>query len=304
MTPIFPSVIDSSMIEAWRKCKRMAKLQYFDHWVPRTPSVHLHAGAAYARGCEVARQAFYDDGTSEETAIAKGLGALLEAYGDFDCPPDSPKSAARMAGAFEYMMSTYPLPSTESRRPLRLPSGKHAIEFSFLEPLHYTHPVSGDPILFSGRFDMITEYAGLFGFDDKTTTSLGASWARSWDLRAQFTAYCWGAQKSGIPLEGFIIRGISILKTKYDTQEAITYRPQWMVEEWYESVLADLKDMESAWRSGDWFPNHGDSCNAYGGCMYRRPCLSSDRLPWLEQGFTRMRWDPIARERIPVEMEV
>ena len=35
MTPIrpeFPSVIDSSLISAWRSCPRKAFLEYFEHW--------------------------------------------------------------------------------------------------------------------------------------------------------------------------------------------------------------------------------------------------------------------------------
>jgi hypothetical protein len=297
--PPFPSVIDSTMIASWRACKRAHNLAYMEHWKPKYLSVHLHAGAAFARGLEVGRKAFFDEGRPEADAIALGMGALLEAYGDFPCPEDSPKSADRMAAAYEYAMHEYPM-TGDPMKPLLL-GGKHAIEFSFVEPLEYAHPESGEPILYSGRFDQIVNYAGQsFGFDDKTASSLGASWSKQWDLRSQFTAYCWGLRQAKINVDGFIVRGVAILKTKFDTQQAITYRPQWMIDQWYESVIEDLEDMVSAWDRGYWAPNFSESCNAYGGCEFRKPCLSEEPAPWLESSFERRRWDPVLRKEIIV----
>lgn len=296
--PPFPTVIDSSMMSAWRACRRKIFLEYLQHWKTKNISVHLHAGKAFARGLEVAREAFYVSGLPEREAIPAGLQALVTAYGDFECPADSAKSLERMMGAFEYYFSEYPL-ATDTAVPSTLPGGKRGIEFSFASPIDVAHPESGDPILYCGRFDMIADYAGgQFGEDDKTTSSLGASWSKQWDLRSQFTAYTWGARTMGIKLEGFLVRGISILKTKYDTQQAITYRPQWMVDQWYEKLLQEVEEMKQAWERGYWAPNYDDSCNDYGGCSFRRVCLSEPARQdsWLRQDFTKRRWDPVTRE--------
>jgi hypothetical protein len=299
--PPFPEVVDSTMISTFRACGRKFELEYLHHWRPKMPNVHLHAGKAFAEGLEVARKAFYDNGESEEEAIARGMGALLKAYGSFECPEDSPKSADRMAAAFEYTMSQYRMDDPTIAAPIVLPSGKRAIEFSFVEPLDFPHPVTGQPILFSGRFDMIVNFAGgAFGEDDKTTSSLGASWSKQWDLRSQFTAYCWGANKGGLNLQGFLVRGTSILKTKFDTQQAITYRPSWMIDRWYNEVMRNLEDMVLSWKSGQWAYNLDESCNSYGGCIFRKVCLSQDADTWLRADFERRRWDPVHRIEIPI----
>lgn len=295
MRPEFPSVIDTSMLKTKRSCLRKVELEYLLHWKPRTPNVHLHAGKSFARGLEVARDSFYVKGESPEISVAHGVGALLKEYGNFECPEDSAKSATRMAGALEYYFSIYRL-GEDKAIPLELPSGKKAIEFSFLQPVDYKHPVTGDPILFSGRFDMAVGYAGgRFGEDDKTTSQLGMSWGRQWELDIQMTAYCWGAAQGGFPLDGFLIRGVSILKTKYDHAQEITYRAPWRIERWYEQVMKDLRDLQQGWESGHFDVNEGHACNEYGGCVFRNVCSAKEPEGWLDTHFIRRRWDPVTR---------
>jgi hypothetical protein len=293
--PPFPTVLDSTLVASFRSCPRKFMLEYLEHWKPKTQSVHLIAGAAFASGLEHMRIAFYERGHSPEDSLAYGLKALFESYGDFECPEDSAKSATRMAGALEYYATQYPL-TDDTAKPYRPSSEKSGIEFSFSEPLDATHPETGDPILYVGRMDMIVEYAGgIFGEDDKTTSSLGATWAKQWDLRSQFTGYTWGCQQAGIPLQGFLVRGISILKTKYDTQQALTYRPQWMLDRWYEQLMKDIDRMKKCWESGYWDYDLDHACTEYGGCIFRQCCMTEDPQPWLESGFQRRVWNPVTR---------
>src|SRR2546426_553256 len=117
------------MLPNFRSCPQRVFLEQVQHWKPKTQSVHLHAGKAFAHGLEVTRRSFYEQGRAEDDAIAAGTGALLEAYGGFECPPDSAKSAARMAGALVYYFDAYPM-ETDQAQPHILPSGGRAIEFS------------------------------------------------------------------------------------------------------------------------------------------------------------------------------
>lgn len=301
MRPPFPKVIDSSLIAAFRSCPRKAELDFFLHHKSREPSVHLHAGAAYAAGLEAAREAYYTHGKSADESVALGIGKLLEAYGTFECPEDSPKSATRMAGALEFYFSRYPL-ETDDATPIILPSGKRGIEFSFSEPIDATHPETGDPLLYCGRMDMVVNKSGMvLGEDDKTTSQLGASWPKQWDLRSQFTGYTWGALKGGIKLDGFLVRGVSILKSKYDTAEAITYRPLWQIDRWYAQLLRDVKRMIECWKSGYWDYNLDHACAEYGGCQFRSACLAADPTNVLAAFFERRRWDPVTRVETKLE---
>jgi hypothetical protein len=225
----------------------------------------------------------------------------MEAYGDFECPADSAKSLERTAGALEFYFSQYPL-GVDKAIPMTLPGGKRGIEFSFLEPLDRVHPETGDPLLYSGRMDMMVDYEGMkLGEDDKTASQLGASWPRQWDLRSQFTAYVWGAARAGIKLDGFLVRGVSILKTKYDTLQAITYRPEWQIDRWYNQVLRDIDRMIAAWKEGYFDYNLDHACAEYGGCPFRQICQMRSPEAMLQQEFQRRRWDPVARTETVLE---
>lgn len=292
----FPEVLDSTIIAAARSCGRKVELEFFDHWRSREPSVHLHAGAAYAAGIEKARVAYYVEGMDAETSVALGIQKCLEAYGDFDCPDDSAKSASRTAGALEYYFSRWPL-GVDDAIPIKLPSGKHGIEFSFAEPLDILHPETGNPLIYCGRMDMICNKNGqVLGEDDKTTSQLGASWPRQWDLRSQFTGYCWGARRAGIPLQGFLVRGVSILKTKYDAAEAITYRPDWQIERWEKQLYRDVQHLLQQWEEGYFHFNLDHACAEYGGCPFKQVCLMREPEQMLEQMYQRRKWNPITRE--------
>jgi hypothetical protein len=300
----FPSIIDSSMYATWKGCPQKMWKMYFNHWKPKGESVHLVAGKAYASGLEAARRAFFEDGKSEEDAQALGLTALVREYGDFECPPESNKSLGRTMGALEYYLSQYPLASEEAK-PLELPEGKRAIEMSFSEPIDVRHPETGDPLIYVGRADQIVTYAGaLYGEDDKTTSSLGFGWGEKWHLRSQFTSYCWGFRKIGFELGGFLVRGISILKTKYETQQIPTPRPQWVVDRWYTQMVRDLQVMTRQWGAamdGDpsyFHYNLDETCTTYGKCAFYNVCRSKDEAPWLKQDFERKIWDPVNRTEI------
>lgn len=292
--PPFPQVIDSSILSTFRSCEWKAWLEYFQHWKPRYQSIHLHAGKAFAAGLEGARVAFHVQHHSPERALELGLQTLREEWGDFEAPADSPKSLDRLLGALTFYFSRYPI-DTDNAQPIRI-GDKIAIEFSFAEPLGVLHPETREPIILAGRADQIVSFAGgTYIEDDKTTSQLGPSWGRQWDLRSQFTHYCWAAQRMGIRVDGVLVRGVSILKTKYDTQEIPTYRPQWMIERGIKQLERDISRMIEAWKSEQWDLNLDHACTEYGGCAYRQICLVQDPEPFLQAGYQRRQWSPITR---------
>jgi hypothetical protein len=292
---MFPELIDASLLASFKSCPELCRKSYILHYKSKSPSVHLKAGGAFAKGMEVARECFYVQNCSAEDSVAEGIKALLEFYGDFPCPPDSAKSPERMAGAFEFYFDNYPL--DHENDPVIMASGKRAIEISFAEPLPILHPETGNPLLYCGRLDAILNYAGgKFITDEKTTTQLGASWSRQWDLRSQFSGYAWGCRQMGIKVDGVLVRGVSILKTKYDTQQAISYRPDWQIDRWYSEMLVWVEALKKAYETGVWVHNLDHACAEYGGCQFRESCSSEDETPWLETYFERRKWNPLIRE--------
>lgn len=312
----FPEVIDSTFLAAIKACETKSWRMYVQHWKPSEESVHLVAGAAFARGLEVARRSFWEDGADAETAIATGLPALIESYGDFQ-PPEhgsgSAKSLDRMCGAFEYYFTQFPLvrsadalpPGWNEQHdgfPTALPGGRHAIEFSFAEPLpNIRHPITDAPLIYSGRADMIADFAGgLYVWDDKTATQLGQHWSEQWELRSQFTAYTWAARRAGFDVKGVVANGVSILKTKYDKARAITHRSQWEIDEWLTVTEKVLTRFIRSWKEGAYEKNLDDSCSSYGGCALRGVCKSPTPDEWLPLYFSKRVWDPLTRTETPL----
>lgn len=299
--PLFPPTVDSTILSAFRSCPRKFQLQYVEHWKSLTTSVHLVAGGAFAAAIESARTAFYVEGRSAADAEAAGLSALIAHYGDFNCPDDSAKSLERMLGAFEFYLYHYPL-GADGADPITLPSGRRGIEFSFAEPLEVRHPVTGDPILYTGRSDMIANRhgTGVWIYDEKTTSSLGATWGRQWEMRSQFTGYSWAARRQGIKTAGAIVRGVSILKTKYDTLEVPTYRSDYEIDRWESQTIRDVQRMIRCWEDGYWDYSLDGACTDYGGCSFVPICKVSNPEEWLPAKFTQKVWEPLARRELSV----
>jgi hypothetical protein len=299
--PMFLHTIDSTMLSAFRSCPRKFELQYLHHWKSSQPNVHLHAGKAFAKGIEVARDVFYVQGKPAAEAEAAGLSALITSYGDFQAPDDSAKSLERMIGALEFYFFNYPL-GADGATPITLPGGRHGIEFSFAEPLEIRHPVTGDPILYTGRSDMIASRyeTGVWIYDEKTTSALGATWGRQWEHRSQFTGYTWAARRQGIKTAGCVVRGVSILKTKYDTMEVPTYRSDYEIDRWEQQVNRDLKRMIRLWEEGYWDYNLDGACTDYGGCTFTSVCKSSNPEDWLPSKFEQKVWDPLEHRELSV----
>lgn len=304
----FPLVWDNSMRSAFVSCPQKFWWEYGEHFKPRGVSTDLHAGKAWASALEEARLRYYLDALPAEEACAAGLVKLIQEYGDFEPPHHKQnKTLPRLMDAFGYYWKAFPL-DKDPVQPWRGPDGKSApmVEFSFALPLdedNLLHPQTGEPIIYSGRADMVATYAGALSiYDDKTTSSLGAKWGNQWTRRSQFSAYTWAARQYGIPVSQVLVRGIALLKTEINHAQCISVRTPYMVLEWQLQMIRDIKRAIECWKEGFWDLNLADECSAFGGCIFQQPCMSPDPTPWLEGQFEKRAWDPVTREEkiIPI----
>lgn len=293
----FPMTIDSTMRASFVACPQLYFRTYFQHWKPKTESVDLVAGKAFASGIEAVRKAFWQDKiTDTEKCLAIGVAVLLTEYGTFTPPERHNKQPERMVAALIEYFQHYGF-TTDQIQPYER-GGKAAIELSFALPIPGTrHPTTGEPILYTGRYDMVGVYGGqLFVIDEKTTSQLGQTWFKNWVHRSQITGYCWAAREFEMPVAGAIIRGISILKTKFGHAESIQYRPEWMVERWLKQLARDVNRMIGHWEENYWDYNLDTSCTLYGGCKLMEVCSAERPEAVLEMDFEKRIWDPLARE--------
>lgn len=311
--PPFPHVIDNTTRCSFVKCGRSWLYEHLLHRVGRASNIHLIAGAAFAEGIDRFYKSFYTEDTPYtgdfDTAFIEGFLGLTKEYGvDLDRERSeewkkSPKSWQRMVEALRSYWQEYNPKFAQSK--ICMVEGKPCAEQSFSVPLPINHPVTGDPLLYHGRFDAIIERAAKqWGQDDKTTTSMGAAWANSWDARSQFMGYVWGAQTYGWDLSGVIVRGTCILKGSIKHMEVPISFPPHLIQRWYDQLLKDVIMMVETWRHGEYGYNFSDSCTAYGGCSYRDICLAKHQTGVLGMMPIRI-WNPMApsESRIIVEKD-
>lgn len=300
----FPHYFDSSMLEAFKACPRKGYYSYLRHLTSSGKGIDLVAGGAFAAGLEDTRLAYYSP-TSEvrgnlPEALQKGQARALTEYGDVD-PGGSPKTPERVVEALEHYFNVWN-PKVDTIQPYYLGSGEPAVEISFALPIGVLHPVTGEEMLYVGRYDMLGTFENnIFVVDEKTTKQLGQKWRNQWDLRAQFTGYCWAAQEFGYPVVGTVIRGISFLKTKFGTEEAITYRTPHMIKDWLASTRHYLEQIKTFWATEIYPQQLGGACTEYSGCQYKMLCQRKDPERWIPDNYSVNKWDPLERNKIPEE---
>jgi hypothetical protein len=205
------------------------------------------------------------------------------------------KGVDRVIAALADYFSHYN-PATDHIQPHFNAKGQPMVEFSFAVPLPIDNPDTGQPILYSGRFDMVGVYNGqLFGVDEKTASQLGATWGRQWNLRSQFTGYTWALHNYNLPVAGMIVRGVSFLTRGFGHEENIQLRPKWMIDAWYEQLLRDITRMVETYKTGWYDQSLGEACAAYSGCPFQRLCTTPNPENWIEGHYIPRIWDPLAK---------
>jgi hypothetical protein len=317
----FPEVVDSTMLSTLT-CPRKWVWSYERNYTAfGGKSIHLMAGAAFAKALEVMRRSWVDGKIDEEITDANftplegqpprkirlsgevrsasdalhfGLQALMLSY-DESVIHDTAKTLDRMCGALEFYADSFPIDNPEFGTVSSI-SGKPGVEWNFAVPLPVLHPDTGEPIIFCGRLDVILDvFGGVYLTDDKTTSSLGITWPQQWDMRGQFVGYAWAARQYGLRVDGSLVRGISILKTKYDKAQAIVPQPEWKQNEWLASTVSKLEHAKRLYAQAVDYPVFGEPCNEYGGCEFKQPCMNRDHDGWLDSNYVARNWNPLER---------
>lgn len=331
MTPqsveaILPLNIDSTMVSAFRSCPRKFYHEFVLGLRPTTFSIHLHAGARFAEALEHVYRRVWEHDETLDQALQFAYGHFLVAWGDHD-PPEwkgQTKSKDRIWDAVLGYFNEWP-PRADHVSPYFTEDGKATFEYTFAIPLEPSchmpysqegyptgvenddpkmfpcHP-SGEPFLYSGRFDMLGAYSGRPVWRDEKTSGFtaNAQWAEQWDLRSQFLGYTWACQQGGLAVQGGIVRGISILKTKLGYIEAYKPYSTFMIERWYEQLRRDLWRIRRAWDEQYFDYNFADACTSYGNCVFAPVCGSAQPENWMSN-YVVSRWNPLLKN--PIETE-
>jgi hypothetical protein len=290
----FPQVLDSTML-----LKSACPIKFFyEHCLnlhPAQKSIHLHAGGAFAHGVEHVRKAFYIHKLSLEESLFVGWREFINYWGDYDAPENSYKDFYNVSAAlFDYFHNYNP--NNDYVQPLIKHDGSPAVEFTFSIPLPITHPVTGDPLIYAGRCDMVGVYQNATCIvDEKTTYTFGYDWSKVFAMRGQFIGYTYAAQQYKMPASMCIVRGIAIQQRSIKHLEAILQFPQWQVDRWYQEALKKVEMLKRCWEEQEFPLNYGDICSSYGGCPMLDLCTSHQPENWFST-FDVHKWNPLNKD--------
>jgi len=299
---IFPLTISNSSLSTFWSCELKGFRASIQHLKGVNSNPDLLAGGAFAKACEIARKSFYNEGTSQEEAIARGMDYILTS-------PDTGhaiKTNERVAYAFQKYITEFPFNS--EFKPCTLPDGSHAIEYKFEIDTGIPHPDLPDRnILFTGVLDGLYEQVingkvtNRYVLDEKTTARVSRiSGTKSVDLEkeadifrasGQLIGYAFAAENLGINITSGLIRRVPILKNHepaYELEIPITkfMREQWAVSTFekirelvakYEYYKGNILNVKGANPHSVFYPTYGGGCNAYNRlCPFIEGCLTKD----------------------------
>ena len=304
----FPKSVDSTMLTTFDSCPTKFFQEFVLRRVPIGRSIDLHAGGCMAEAFDLIRSWYYTNTYSLEECYQKAFVVFVRKWGWLDPPLMNYKDFYNSWAAVMAYFEQYP-PEYDYFQPVRKEDGTPATEFRFAIPMDVSHPDTGDPLLFSGRADLLCQPDNdprVYVMDEKTTKTMGPQWAYQWPMRGQFYGYTKAAREYGYNCVGAVVRGIAIQQTQFKFQECVITLDDWQLETWWQNAqfkaqqavnyYIDCRKAESqSQRHGAWPKSFGDACNDWGSCRFMDLCTS--RKPWeIYESWEERIWDPLAQD--------
>ena len=161
-------------------------------------------------------------------------------------------------------------------------------------------------VVLQGRIDYLGARDGQTMFmDHKTTSMMGPSYFKDFEMSSQFSTYAWAIQQLVGTMPAFgIVNALGIRKpTKtgqaLDFQRYTVRFTEEKLQEWHADVVRLIQDFLTYYSSG-FFPRHTKWCvGKYGECQYYNVCTlpSAQRQTMLATGdYKDVTWDPTKNE--------
>ena len=323
---LLPEVFDATLLACWLSCQQKARNEFFLGHRPESLSVDLHAGGCLAEAIETVSRCVWDKDMTLDDALIVGQGNFARKWGTFQIPEwkKTNKTYDRTWAAIEAYFEKWP-PRSDYIQPYQDKNGKRTYEYTFAIPLepccdpevpgkgmpviydpsYYgslfpTHPVTGGPFIWGGRFDLLGYNVNTgrpIVRDEKSAKGIGDKWAQQWDLRGQFIGYVWACQQCGIDLEEVCVRGIAILMNEIKLPEIVKTYDRFLIAAWYENLRKQMWKIRRAFDLNEFEFNFAEACTAYGNCIFMNSCHSKTPDAWLSE-FPIRRWNPLQKNPI------
>lgn len=299
--PVLQLAVDSTSLEAFKRCPRYYQYSIIQGWEPRATSFHLIFGLLYHGALER-----YDhkrsEGQSHEEALEFAVAWVLRSTWNKELSRpwvsgDSNKNRLTLLRTVIDYADRFG--ENDVLKTIQLANGKPAVELSFSFYSGYTSKLTGEPFLFCGHLDRLAEMHGSVYVSDRKTTAhtISSQWFQQFTPHNQFSLYTLAGQVVwSQPVKGLVVDGAQIAVGFSRFERALITRDDSQLREWHADALLQFELMEKYAQLGYW-PQNDSACGNYGGCKFRQICSKTpgSREQWLKAEFNKRVWDPLQR---------
>src|SRR5262245_30370351 len=280
---------DATSLELLKRCPQLYKYKMIDGWQSADEDIHLRWGQEYHKALEEYELLKADQLGHDECVfhVIKELLLRTENWKPehkFKNKPFLVRSVIRYLDKFR----------DDTAKTLTLPSGKPAVEVSFMFELNYG-PTEQTKYVLCGHLDRVVDYnSEVFFMDRKTSSySLNMNWYHPHNQMSLYTIACKVVFNTVI--KGGIIDHMTIQVNDSKPERGFTHRTNDEMDEWL-SELEDWLDLAKHYAEQNYWPKNDTACDKYGGCRFREICSKSPgvRERFLRSEFKQVEiWNPL-----------
>jgi hypothetical protein len=293
---------DATSLSSFAKCPRYYAYKHLEGWTHPNKSVHLVFGGLYATALEhyfKHRASGVDHESALRSIVHEALIETWEHERDEDGsripgtgkPWDSLHNTKTRETLIRTIVWYFEQFAEDTTSTVHLADGSPAVELSFALPVD-------DGLVYCGHIDRLVTYGEhAYVMDQKTSgATLSKNFADQFSVDYQMSGYSYaGKVILDSPVSGVIIDAAQIAVGFSRFERFFVHKPDALLNEWYDIMLATASAARSATREQRFIPNFA-SCGNYGGCEFRKICSRSPehRQRALDAEFVRRpRWDPL-----------
>lgn len=314
-------ICDNSTLEIGSTCPRAFQFYKLNKRERTAERAALKFGGAIHEALEIRYRACMDEGAVQFTddLLDRCVEKLRSCFTNWTPAPEEWRTFDVAVGALKRYQTLYPIEDSQIlavERPFLKPLGSivlvnvwtqnHTMVGGVLTPegKPVFHAAITLTILWSGRLDLIKKREDRIYFTDhKTTSMMGPTYFKEFDLASQFHGYSWAIeQELGHLPYACEVNALGIRKPtrtgvpyEFERKPILIYRE--LVTEWANDTLTILTTLLS-YASNEFFPKHTKHCQGkYGECQYKNICISPDQASrdlLLSTGeYSDVTWSPL-----------
>ena len=307
-------LLDNSSMEKQTTCPRSAQYYICDRRESTDERTALTFGGIIHKALECRYQ---DLSKPPSEVLSAMLASNAVEFEKWQAPEDDYRNYSMACQVCEEYLQHYPI---EEFTVLRKPDGSPAVEVPFAVPLgelsiggellvfrpgeapHLEH-FDKLPVVWTGRIDVLYESQGrVYIMDHKTTSMMGPSYFKEFELSSQVYGYVWAASKLLNRSDyGFCVNALAIRKATKTGKgneyiRNIVSLDQSLLEEWLVDTLHIVSDFVEMARR-EYFPKHTKWCvGKYGVCPYMTICslpTAQREVMLMSSLFKTVEWSPL-----------